>query len=436
MEQLFGVKFVKRRFADLKGIGGKALEIDLYNDELKLGLEHQGAQHFIRKKYFGEHRYDGVREHDRRKKAYCAKRGITLIEIHQAGEKTPDDQLKDTIRKQLLKKKFPLPPNFDDIEVSLDIATLPSLQEDKWEETKAEATKRGWKVVSTKYRGSLSIHHFVCDQGHQVKIKPSRILAGDGCWQCEQKPVVTNDGRLFFSRTEAASALGRTISAVSKAVLDHGRVKGLRVASLTHKDFLSLQTMGKTERRSAIEKIFDVLPARPKVGESNGKPVMLGDGRLFISAYAAARAVGVDEKVANSAAKRPKGKINGVRIAQITLQQYEEFDKSPALVEAFWQARPLGPRKFMTRRRGVLTSLMEVFDGVREASEALGVPELRVCDYARRSMELKGRRLWYLSQEELTMLRDKVSTPAELLEKKKIYGHAEPTFNKRKDKKR
>jgi hypothetical protein len=433
MQQLFGVKFVKRRFADLKGIGGKSLEIDLYNEELKLGLEHQGAQHFIRKKYFGEHRYDGVREHDRRKKTYCAKRGITLIEIHQVGEKTPDEKLKDAIRKQLLKKKFPLPPNFDEIGVSLDIAALPSLQEDKWEETKAEAARRGWEVVSKKYLGSLTIHHFICDQGHQVEIKPSYLLWGDGCWRCEQRPVAAEDGSLFDSMSEAAKSLGTSVSTLSSGIKKHGRVRGQRLAVIGHKQLSALRKMTSKERMVAITEIFSVLPVRPRVGQSNGKPVLLGDGRLFTSAYAAGRAVGVNERAANSAAKRLKGKINGLRIAQITPQQFNEFGKSPALVEAFWRERPLGPRKFMTRRRGVLTSLKEVFEGVREASEALGVTELRICDYARRSKELKGRRLWYLSQEELTMLRERLITLAELLQKKKIHGHAAPTFNKRKD---
>jgi hypothetical protein len=434
MEQLFGARFVKRRFSDLKGIGGKSLEIDLYNEELKLGLEHQGAQHSIRKKYFGEHRYEGVREHDRRKKVYCAQRGITLIEIHQVGEKTPDDRLKDAIREQLLKKNFPLPPNFEEINLSLDIAALPSLQEDKWEETKAEATGRGWKVVSKKYRGCLTIHHFICDQGHQVEIKPSRILAGDGCWRCEEKPVVLDDGRLFSSRKKAALALGRSVSAVSKAVLDHGRVKGLRVASLTHRELLSLGKMRKVRLVSAIEAIFDALPVRAKVGESNGKPVLLGDGRIFPSSYEAARSVGVAGNVAYAAATRPKGKINGIRIAQISNQQREDFQKNSSLIDDFWKQRPMGPRKFMTRRRGLLTSLHEVFDGVREASETLGVSEQQVCDYARRGKELKGRRLWYLSQDELALLRDRRITTAALLKKKKIHGHAEPTFNKRKDK--
>ena len=433
MEQLFGKRFVKRRFPKLKGMGGKPLEIDLYNEELRLGLEHQGAHHFIKKKFFGEHRYAHVREHDRRKRAYCARNGITLIEIRQVGEKTPDERLKDAIREQLNKKNFPLPPNFDQITLSFDTAALPSLQEDKWEETKAEAMRRGWTVVSDKYLGCLTIHQFVCDQGHPVEIRPSYLLWGDGCARCDEKPVVFDDGRFFESITEAAQAVSRSMSAVSSAILKHGRVRGMRVATATHRELAALRQMSDLQRNGAIREIFDALPVRPRVGEANGKPVLLADGRIFPSSYEAARAVGVSGNVAYAAATRPKGKIKGIRIAQITNEQRDAFQKKLSLIDKFWEQRPLGPRKFMTRRRGVLTSLKEVFEGVREAAEVLGVIELRICDYARRGKELKGRKLWYLSQEELALLRDRKIKPAQLLERKRIHGHAPPTFNKRKD---
>lgn len=434
MEQLFGKKFRKRRFPQLKGLGGKSLEIDLYNEELRIGLEHQGAQHFIRKKYFGEHRFMSIREHDRRKRAYCKSNGITLIEVRQVGEVTPDSELKDAIRVALLAQGYPIPPTFDEVRLKLDVAALPTLAEEKWEETKHKAVKRGWKVVSKRYLGSLTDHDFVCDQGHALKTKPSYILQGQGCWMCELKPVVLEDARMFDSLSEAATVLGAGVSAVTRAAKRNGRVAGCRASLVEHQYFGRLKRMAQRERLTQIAKLFASLPVGPKVGEANSKPVLLGDGRIFSSAYEAARVIGAEEKVALSAAKRPKGKIKGIRIAQITNEQREAFRKRPSLIDKFWKQRPLGPRKFMTRRRGVLTSLKEVFEGVREASVALGVTELRICDYARRAMELKGRRLWYLSQEELALFRDRKVKPAELLDRKKIHGHAPPTFNKRKDK--
>jgi hypothetical protein len=407
MEQLFRKKFVKRRFPTLKGVGGKSLEIDIYNEEMKLGLEHQGVQHFIRKKYFKTHCLKQVSEHDKRKREFCAHHGITLIEIRQVGEVTPDHELKNAIRIALEEKNFPLPADFERIQLDLDVASLPSLQENKWGEIKAEALKRGWTVISKRYLGSLAIHHFACDQGHRVEIKPSYLLQGQGCWQCEEKPVVFVDGKLFQSVTIAAEAIGSSVSAVSQAILNYGRVKGLRAASVSHKELNVLLEKERPDQLVAIAEIFDKLPVRRKVGEANGKPVLLGDGRMFSSAYEASRVVGVDGNVALAAAKRPKGKVNGIRIAQITKEQFEIFQKKPELIDEFWMERPLGPRKYMTRRRGVLTSFKEIFDGLSEASEALGIKQQQICDAVRRGTELEGRNFWFLSQEDVALWRNK-----------------------------
>ncbi len=411
MEQLFGKPFVKKRFTELKGKGGKALELDLYNDELSLALEHQGAQHFIPKKYFKVHRLNEVMEHDRRKRKFCAARGITLIEIRQVGDATPDSQLKEAIRRALVAKGFALPKGFDLKTLKLDAAALPSLTQEKWEQTKSEAHRRGWKVVSRIYLGSLSIHNFICDRGHSVEIKPSHLLQGQGCWRCEQKPVVLDDSRLFDSVTAAANAIGASISTLSFALRHHGRARGRRAAFITHRRLAALGSMNANKRRREVEKIFRTLPVTPRVGEAHSIPVILGDGRIFSSSHEAARAVGVNENIAHSASKRPKGKIAGIRIARIDRETAKRFSKNAKLVEQFWLQRPIGPRKFMTRRRGILTSKSELFEGVREAADALSLKETQVCDAARRGTETKSRQFWHLCRAELAQAK---KTPASL----------------------
>lgn len=60
------------------------LEIDLYNAELKLGIEYQGDQHFKYNTYFHKTKDGYIRsmdkDHFKRKK--CYQNGIYLIEIH------------------------------------------------------------------------------------------------------------------------------------------------------------------------------------------------------------------------------------------------------------------------------------------------------------------------------------------------------------------
>lgn len=423
MEQLFEKPFIKKRFTELKGRGGKALEFDLYNEELKLALEHQGAQHFIPKKYFKVHRLRHVKEHDRRKRRFCAARGITLIEIRQVGDTTPDAGLKDAIRSALVTEGFPLPRGFDRKNLKLDVAALPSLTEAKWEETKDAARKRGWKVVSRKYLGSLSIHKFICEQGHPVEIKPSHLLQGQGCWRCEQKPVALDDGRFFPSVTDAATAIGASVSSLSFALRNHGRTRGRRAAFITHRRLAAIESMDANKRRLEVERIFSTLPVTPRVGQAQSKPVVLGDGRIFASSHEAARAVGVSERIAHSASKRPKGRILGIRIARIDKKTAKRFSKDAKLIKQFWLQRPIGPRKFMTRRRGILTSKSELFEGVREAAEALALKETQVCDAARRGTETKSRQFWYLSQAEVAKAKKTSDGLRSLLRAKQREGH-------------
>lgn len=64
-------------------VTGHNLEIDLYNDELKLGVEYNGLQHYkfcpgIHKNY--EH-FQTQRYRDEMKKMMCKDAGITLIEV-------------------------------------------------------------------------------------------------------------------------------------------------------------------------------------------------------------------------------------------------------------------------------------------------------------------------------------------------------------------
>jgi len=84
VEKLFGKSFEKIRPEILKNkVTGQNLEIDLYNDELKLGIEYNGLQHYkycpgIHKNY--EH-FQTQKYRDEMKKMMCKEAGITLIEV-------------------------------------------------------------------------------------------------------------------------------------------------------------------------------------------------------------------------------------------------------------------------------------------------------------------------------------------------------------------
>ena len=73
-----------KRYDDLRGVGGNPLSYDFYvrfNSDEWL-IEYQGLQHYCSVDYFGgDEQFEKQVEHDRRKREYATRIGISLIEI-------------------------------------------------------------------------------------------------------------------------------------------------------------------------------------------------------------------------------------------------------------------------------------------------------------------------------------------------------------------
>ncbi len=88
LESLFKVPFITVRpdFLSYKVKNKKKtkLEIDLYNENLGLGVEYQGEQHFIYTPYFHKTQDGFVKstKRDQFKRKMCHSNGIYLVEIH------------------------------------------------------------------------------------------------------------------------------------------------------------------------------------------------------------------------------------------------------------------------------------------------------------------------------------------------------------------
>lgn len=77
----------------------QGLEIDIYIEDLKIGFEYQGQQHYNEVKHWGgKKKLIEQQEHDKRKKEICQKMGIKLYEIRY------DEQYDDEMLLKLLKK--------------------------------------------------------------------------------------------------------------------------------------------------------------------------------------------------------------------------------------------------------------------------------------------------------------------------------------------
>ncbi len=83
-KRIFGKPFEKIRPDMLKNnVTGQNLELDLYNDELKLGIEYSGAQHYKFIPFFHKNyeTFMNQKYRDEIKRMLCEKNGIKLIEI-------------------------------------------------------------------------------------------------------------------------------------------------------------------------------------------------------------------------------------------------------------------------------------------------------------------------------------------------------------------
>ena len=108
LETIFKKPFVRIRPDFLKNkVTGKNMELDIYNEELKLAIEVNGNQHYKYIPYFhgkeNKHKFYEQRYRDELKKLLCKENGITLIEIpYDVGEYG----LKSYILQQLRLNKF------------------------------------------------------------------------------------------------------------------------------------------------------------------------------------------------------------------------------------------------------------------------------------------------------------------------------------------
>lgn len=60
----------------------EGLELDIYIDAIKLGIEYQGQQHYNPIKHWGgEKQLKKQKEHDSRKARICREKGVTLLTV-------------------------------------------------------------------------------------------------------------------------------------------------------------------------------------------------------------------------------------------------------------------------------------------------------------------------------------------------------------------
>jgi len=117
-ESIFRTKFHKKKPKWLRDLTGHRLELDGYNERLKLAFELNGPQHYY--PIYGIEKLVIQQEFDDMRRKACNKRNITLIEIPYnfdgLNDSIDEEKLQKFIIKnfeQLSRKKLPPMPNFN-----------------------------------------------------------------------------------------------------------------------------------------------------------------------------------------------------------------------------------------------------------------------------------------------------------------------------------
>lgn len=177
-EFLFEDKFPK----DRKALEG--LELDGYNDKLKLAFEYDGIQHYMLKPIFHKNRecFEKTVFYDKMKLEKCNKKGINLIIIPYT---VPSDKLLDFIVRQLRKLGYKIDP----IKIksfSFDIFVTGKAK--RLMEIKEIAKSKGGDCLSSSYIDKKTKMKFICKEGHIWEATPDSVKNGNRwCPICANK---------------------------------------------------------------------------------------------------------------------------------------------------------------------------------------------------------------------------------------------------------
>ncbi len=160
-EQIFNATFNKTRPDFLKQENGHNLELDGFNEVLKIAFEHNGMQHYKAVKIFNKiDSLEYIQSKDKFKKEMCKNNGIKLFIIPQLTTITKISDLKQLIFKQAKELGIDSLGNFN---IDIDLSNLKDI---KINEYKEMAKTRGGECLSDIYIDSLYKLLFKCKEGH------------------------------------------------------------------------------------------------------------------------------------------------------------------------------------------------------------------------------------------------------------------------------
>lgn len=195
LEHIFGVPFKKGKHDWLPSPEtGKPMELDGFNDSLKIAFEYQGPHHYDPANSYiknQKHLFAKVKAHDAEKARICFERNIKLILIYNFNPFQKDEQIALTVyhAARLVFEK-----------ISYDPLTFRSsaLRKSKLFQFAEEAKRRGGELLSLKYNGMNGKLLWRCAKGHIWNAIPSAVITqGTWCPRCKRGRQTDSEGPFF-----------------------------------------------------------------------------------------------------------------------------------------------------------------------------------------------------------------------------------------------
>lgn len=179
-EKLTGKKFPTKRPNWLKTKDQtRAMEIDGFNEELLIGFEHQGKQHYENTISFFNS--TEVIRRDNLKREIYKKKGVKVLEVPQIGELISLIEAITLIKKFLTQNKIEIKSSIKESDIRIDQSNVKNNQLKELQEI---ANLKGGKCLSTVYQGHVQPLLFECKNQHQWMARPNDIKRGSWCSIC------------------------------------------------------------------------------------------------------------------------------------------------------------------------------------------------------------------------------------------------------------
>ena len=205
-EQMFGRPFPRVRPKWLRNTTGVPMELDGYCEELRLAFEHQGTQHYQARSGRFSAQHSAIRLRDKRKRAICRKRGVTLIEVPDLLRTLKLSELQDTIVRLCDAAGFPVPKAARSMHIDVGATYATTRDEDQLRRMNQIAQSRGGKCCAVIYAGANTPMPFECAEGHSWLARPADIVYGSWCMKCARAEL----GKRKRHSIEAMHALARS----------------------------------------------------------------------------------------------------------------------------------------------------------------------------------------------------------------------------------